>query len=80
MSARALVVGLDGFDLGIVQELGPERLPQIHALMARGAFAALSLVLVFHGPVALADGPEEKDEKKEWSVAEADIGPTTDHT
>ncbi|MFZ1866181.1 MAG: alkaline phosphatase family protein [Polyangiales bacterium] len=44
MPARALVVGLDGFDLGLVEQLGPERLPRIHALMARGAHAALESV------------------------------------
>ena len=44
MAARALVLGLDGFDLGLVQQFGPERLPNLHALMARGVFAALESV------------------------------------
>ncbi|HSN84878.1 MAG TPA: alkaline phosphatase family protein [Polyangiales bacterium] len=44
MVARALVVGLDGFDLDLVEQLGPERLPHIHALMASGAHAALESV------------------------------------
>ena len=45
MSARHLVLGLDGADLGIVRELGAERLPTLHAHMQRGAFAALESVL-----------------------------------
>ena len=44
MAARALVLGLDGFDLGLVQQFGPECLPNLHALMARGVFAALESV------------------------------------
>jgi predicted AlkP superfamily phosphohydrolase/phosphomutase len=44
MSARALVVGLDGFDLRLVEELGPKRLPRLHALMAHGAYSALESV------------------------------------
>jgi predicted AlkP superfamily phosphohydrolase/phosphomutase len=44
MGARALVIGLDGFDLGLVEQFGPERLPHIHSVMARGAFAALESV------------------------------------
>lgn len=44
MAARALVVGLDGFDLGLVDQLGKGRLPHIHALMRRGARAALESV------------------------------------
>jgi predicted AlkP superfamily phosphohydrolase/phosphomutase len=44
MAARALIVGLDGFDLGLVQDFGPASLPNLHALMARGAFAALKSV------------------------------------
>lgn len=39
MSARHLVLGLDGADLTLVRELGPERLPALHALMQRGTFA-----------------------------------------
>jgi predicted AlkP superfamily phosphohydrolase/phosphomutase len=44
MGARALVLGFDGFDLGLVQQFGPKRLPHIHSLMARGTFAALESV------------------------------------
>ena len=44
MAARALVLGLDGFDLGLVQQFGPQCLPNLHALMARGVFAALESV------------------------------------
>jgi predicted AlkP superfamily phosphohydrolase/phosphomutase len=44
MPARALVVGLDGFDLGLVQQFGAERLPHVHALMNRGVFGALESV------------------------------------
>lgn len=40
MSARHLIVGFDGFDLAIVRQLGPEALPNVHAVMARGAFSA----------------------------------------
>ncbi|UCF45783.1 MAG: alkaline phosphatase family protein [Myxococcales bacterium] len=44
MGARALVVGLDGFDLGLVEQFGSEHLPHLHALMDRGVFAALESV------------------------------------
>ncbi len=44
MAARALVVGLDGFDLGLVEQFGPEHLPHLHNLMARGVFAPLESV------------------------------------
>ncbi len=44
VAARALVLGLDGFDLGLVQQFGPECLPNLHTLMARGVFAALESV------------------------------------
>jgi predicted AlkP superfamily phosphohydrolase/phosphomutase len=44
MGARALVVGLDGFDLGLVQQFGRDQLPHLHALMSRGVFAALESV------------------------------------
>lgn len=44
MAVKALVLGLDGLDLGLVQQFGPERLPNLHALMFRGAFAALKSV------------------------------------
>jgi predicted AlkP superfamily phosphohydrolase/phosphomutase len=39
VSARHLVLGLDGADLEIVLALGPARLPQLFALMERGIFA-----------------------------------------
>jgi len=44
MAARALVVGLDGFDLGLVEQFGAQHLPHLHALMERGVFAALQSV------------------------------------
>ncbi len=44
MAARALVLGLDGLDLRVVKELGADRLPHLHALMQRGAYAALESV------------------------------------
>jgi predicted AlkP superfamily phosphohydrolase/phosphomutase len=44
VTARHLVVGLDGADLNLVRDLGAEKLPALHALMARGAFAALESV------------------------------------
>jgi predicted AlkP superfamily phosphohydrolase/phosphomutase len=44
VTARHLVIGLDGADLGLVRHLGPEQLPALHALMERGAFAALESV------------------------------------
>jgi predicted AlkP superfamily phosphohydrolase/phosphomutase len=44
MGARALVVGLDGFDLNLVHQFGPEHLPNLHTLMSRGVFAALESV------------------------------------
>ena len=39
MSARHLVIGLDGADLELVYALGRARLPQLFALMDRGMFA-----------------------------------------
>lgn len=45
MTARALVVGLDGADVDVVASLGAQRLPNLHALMARGAWARLRSVL-----------------------------------
>ncbi len=47
VTAKHLVLGIDGADLGLVRAIGPERLPSLHALMARGAFAALESVLPF---------------------------------
>lgn len=44
MPARALVIGLDGLDLGVVEQLGPTELPNLHALMNRGVYAALESV------------------------------------
>jgi len=44
MGTRALVIGLDGFDLGVVEEMGGGALPHIRSLMGRGAFAALRSV------------------------------------
>ena len=44
MTARALVIGLDGFDLGVVEQLGAEQLPNIHSVMHRGVYAALRSV------------------------------------
>ncbi len=40
MSARHLVVGLDGADLALLERLGPRVAPTLHAAMAQGAFAA----------------------------------------
>ena len=47
MTARALVIGLDGADLDIVRALGPTRLPALHRLMAEGAYAHLESVKPF---------------------------------
>jgi predicted AlkP superfamily phosphohydrolase/phosphomutase len=44
VAARALVIGLDGFDLGVVEQLGASQLPSIHGLMSRGVYAALESV------------------------------------
>ena len=45
MSARSLVVGLDGADVDRIRALGPSRLPVLSGLMARGAWARLRSVL-----------------------------------
>ena len=45
MSARHLILGLDGADLDIIHALGPGRLPVLHALMATGAHSHQSSVL-----------------------------------
>jgi predicted AlkP superfamily phosphohydrolase/phosphomutase len=45
MSARHLLIGLDGAGLDILRALGPEQLPHLHACMARGAYAALRSVV-----------------------------------
>ncbi len=39
MSARSIVIGLDGADLEIVMHLGRSRLPRLFALMGKGAYA-----------------------------------------
>jgi predicted AlkP superfamily phosphohydrolase/phosphomutase len=44
VAVKALVLGLDGFDLGLVEQFGADRLPNLHSLMSRGAFAALESV------------------------------------
>jgi predicted AlkP superfamily phosphohydrolase/phosphomutase len=44
VSARALVLGLDGADLDLVAAIGRARLPTLHALMERGAWARLESV------------------------------------
>ena len=44
MTARHLVIGLDGADLDVVRALGPARLPAIFAAMERGAYAHLESV------------------------------------
>ena len=45
VSARHLLIGLDGAGLDIVRALGPDQLPHLHACMARGAYAALRSVV-----------------------------------
>lgn len=45
MSARALVIGLDGADLELIYALGRTRLPSLFALMDRGAYAHQQSVL-----------------------------------
>ncbi len=45
MSARSLVIGLDGADVDLIHELGPLRLPALHALMSQGAWARLRSVM-----------------------------------
>lgn len=44
MTARHLIVGLDGADLGLIQRFGADSLPTLHRLMERGAYAALKSV------------------------------------
>ncbi len=44
MPARHLIVGWDGADLALIQDLGPEKLPTLHRLMKQGAYAALQSV------------------------------------
>jgi predicted AlkP superfamily phosphohydrolase/phosphomutase len=45
VSARALVIGLDGADVDVIASLGPASLPTLTELMARGAWARLRSVL-----------------------------------
>jgi len=42
--AKHLVIGLDGADLDVIQDLGPERLPNLHKIMRVGGFARLQSV------------------------------------
>lgn len=44
MSARHLIVGMDGADLRVIEGLGRDALPNLFAAMNRGAFAALESV------------------------------------
>lgn len=44
MPARALVIGLDGLDLDVVEQFGAECLPNLYRVMGRGAYAALESV------------------------------------
>jgi predicted AlkP superfamily phosphohydrolase/phosphomutase len=44
VSARALVIGLDGLDLGVVEQFGAECLPNLYSVMNHGAYAALESV------------------------------------
>jgi predicted AlkP superfamily phosphohydrolase/phosphomutase len=45
MTARALVIGLDGADVDVIQAIGRARLPFLHAAMERGAWARLESVM-----------------------------------
>lgn len=45
MTARSLLIGLDGADLDLIRQLGRDRLPALHGLMDRGMFAACRSVL-----------------------------------
>src|SRR6185295_14358125 len=44
VAARSLLIGLDGADLSVVHALGRARLPNLFALIDRGAHAALESV------------------------------------
>jgi predicted AlkP superfamily phosphohydrolase/phosphomutase len=44
MSARHLVIGVDGGDLDLVRTYGPALLPNLHRAMEQGAYAALESV------------------------------------
>lgn len=45
MSARALVIGLDGADVDLIRAIGPARLPFLHSMMEGGAWARLESVM-----------------------------------
>lgn len=45
MPAKHLVIGVDGAELSLIEAFGPQRLPNLHRLMARGAHAALASVM-----------------------------------
>ncbi len=45
MSARHLVVGLDGADVDVIHRIGPAALPTLHAAMSEGAWARLRSVV-----------------------------------
>lgn len=40
MTARSLLLGLDGADLNVIRDMGAARLPVLHRLMERGIYAA----------------------------------------
>lgn len=44
MTAASLIIGLDGADLDVIQTIGEAKLPTLHRLMAKGAFARLRCV------------------------------------
>lgn len=44
MSARAIVIGLDGADFSVIDHLGPTAMPHLFSLRERGAWARLSSV------------------------------------
>jgi predicted AlkP superfamily phosphohydrolase/phosphomutase len=45
VSARSLVIGLDGADVDVIHTIGAERLPNLYALMRSGAWARLESVM-----------------------------------
>lgn len=44
MTARALVIGLDGADVDVIQGLGASQLPSLFGVMERGAWSRLRSV------------------------------------
>ena len=64
MSARTLVVGLDGADLDVIAALGPSRMPHLHAAMARGAWSRLRSVLPPRIAAPLSEALREFDRRK----------------